>query len=77
MDHYKRLRGIDRQSHGEFYWEVQLELCQTAREGFPADKNQMKQLVQYIQNLRNQEPAMGGAANLFNQIEFDAKKAYE
>jgi tetratricopeptide (TPR) repeat protein len=75
MDNYKKLRMISRQSYGVFYWEIQLELCRTAMEGFRSDKKQMLNLAQWIQQLRMEDPRMGGKLGLFNQIESDAKKA--
>jgi tetratricopeptide (TPR) repeat protein len=78
MKFYNQLsKGIDRVAFGDFYWDVQLELCQTAREGFGADKKQMGDLAQYVRLLKADDPGMGGKAGLFNQIEFDAKKASE
>jgi hypothetical protein len=78
MKNYNQLgKGIDRQSFGDFYWEVQLELCQTALEAYRADKAQMRALSLFILQLRGEDGAMGGRAGLFNQIDFDAKKAVE
>jgi len=78
MRYYNQLaKGIDRLSFGDFYWDVQLELCQTAMDAYRTDKGQMNRLAQYVQQLRNEDGSMGGKAGVFNQIEFDAKKAGE